>query len=684
MLVFLQNSLIMAVLALLVLWALPHLAKRYSARSLYFVLVVLAVGFLIPVRPQFAPPVVHIDAGRAAQPIFSNVLPPAAAAGQAVQPAAAPVSPSITPLQLIFLLWLLGCLVSLGARLFTHARFMRTLRRWGKPVEDAGCLALFDAAKREVGVAANVGLCLFPFTATPMLVGFVRPRILLQDVSYSPEQLRWVFHHELAHYKRRDLWLKLLSLVVLSVQWFNPVAYLLAKKLNDQCEIACDADVTRFADLDTRQVYSETILSVVRKQSGVRSALSTSFNGSLRGLKRRLAAIMDMRGKRFGLVAVCAVLALSLCSGMLVACTAQPAGGGAPSVPPASSAPEALQNTKAPAPVQAMAEGRSANYRLLARLAELDTAQTVGRYNAALAATCEEAGTDLFTLMAEVSEDFGQDVAKDPLYSFWAGTLAHSSSELFASIIGGQEEAFVSVNANRVKYEDGFTPQGLPQEEAAALLKGAAAGQENWPVDTFCYVNCMITYALPDPEALTVDEREASFAQIQNGLQAHINGLDERAIGTLAEKDIEPEMQRIIATNLHPGIELLGTLLRVDTPESLDAAAGQVPETNWAGEDVVYELPDYFYLKTEGRSSWNYGNSLTVAVPMSFHITMVTDSGAAALGIRAQETGEYVLPSRDYAFGTDTETVVLQPGQYDIVCQFSGHYGSLVVEGTAV
>ena len=71
-----------------------------------------------------------------------------------------------------------------------------------------------------------------------MILGLFRPVLILPQMELSQQQLAFIFRHELAHYKRRDLWIKWMFLLVQSVHWFNPLVHILAKKANLDLEKA--------------------------------------------------------------------------------------------------------------------------------------------------------------------------------------------------------------------------------------------------------------------------------------------------------------------------------------------------------------------------------------------------------------------------------------------------------------
>lgn len=84
-----------------------------------------------------------------------------------------------------------------------------------------------------------------PGAVSPLVWAIGRsPRLLLPSALWGrlePILQDSLLVHELAHLKRRDHWVRLLELAVLSVYWWNPVAWWASRALRDAEERCCDA-----------------------------------------------------------------------------------------------------------------------------------------------------------------------------------------------------------------------------------------------------------------------------------------------------------------------------------------------------------------------------------------------------------------------------------------------------------
>lgn len=117
--------------------------------------------------------------------------------------------------------------------------------------------------------ARRVGLTVSPEVSSPMLVGLIRPTILLpaKCAELSGYELECVLRHELAHRSNGDLWVKLVIRLLCRIMWWNPCVYLLQRDLDSILEHKCDLTVTRAMGELERVGYLQTILDAFRRSS---------------------------------------------------------------------------------------------------------------------------------------------------------------------------------------------------------------------------------------------------------------------------------------------------------------------------------------------------------------------------------------------------------------------------------
>lgn len=101
--------------------------------------------------------------------------------------------------------------------------------------------------------------------ASPLVCGLLSPKIYLptrMDFA-NTELLRHILCHETMHIRRHDNLMKSAMLPVLCVHWFNPLVWIMSKRLSSDLEAACDEAVLRFYhDEEAGKSYALCLLSM--------------------------------------------------------------------------------------------------------------------------------------------------------------------------------------------------------------------------------------------------------------------------------------------------------------------------------------------------------------------------------------------------------------------------------------
>ena len=295
----------------------PLLDKRYSAKWRYGAWLAMAVLLLLaPVQwgrflPQApAEPPVVIEVPR----LEVTVSPQAGLTFQ--QPSAGVLRPDPVPRPVISLekaltaLWLSGTAAFMSYYLLGTWRFTRRARRWSRPA-GGDAAQVYEAVRQEMGLTATPLLAVSFAVDSPMAVGLFRPRLLLPEECFESRQLAFILRHELTHYRRRDLWYKLVLLAANALHWFNPLIWLLRREAEQDLELTCDGAVVSGADDETRRAYSEALLASIRPRKG-RAVLSTHFSSGKAAMKERFRNILGKRGRKRGLTVLTAALTVTV------------------------------------------------------------------------------------------------------------------------------------------------------------------------------------------------------------------------------------------------------------------------------------------------------------------------------------------------------------------------------------
>ena len=353
----LRLSLQMSILLLLSFLGNKWLTRRFAAQARCFLWMAFSIRLLIPASLSFALP----SWGAEIQKATEAALPSAAQVGQAEAPAFVDVLPmgstagfaapaeisygQISAGEGIALLWLIGAVCFLLAHVGIHVFHMRFLRAHSEIVCGGGQQDLLEQIREELHVRRNLPVWICGKVDSPMLTGLFHPTLILPRTGFSQEQRMFIFRHELAHYKRRDLWTKWVFLLAQSVHWFNPLVHILAKKANLDLENACDDTVLKGKDRLYRKAYGTVLLDVLTNQTHA-VPLSTHFIGRKEEMIGRFRNMINTAPKKKGYGFLCCVLVgMVLLTSTLYPAPAQAVSAGASSQP--QSTPEEIAETRA-------------------------------------------------------------------------------------------------------------------------------------------------------------------------------------------------------------------------------------------------------------------------------------------------------------------------------------------------
>lgn len=281
---------------ILVLLALRPLLKkaprRFSCLLWGLVAIRLALPFSFESRVSMVP-----QAAAAPQKIAQTLNPgqmnwvsPAALTANPL-PAAEAAAPAFSPTSLIPLVWGLGIAAML---LYAAVSYFRL--------------------SRQVRLSAPIGKRVYrcDTISTPFILGIVNPKIFLPS-DLDERTAVSVLAHEQAHLRRGDHLWKPLGYVLLSIYWFNPLCWVAYFLFCRDVEQACDEAVIERMDTQQKKDYSAALLACAAPNRVQICPLAFAEVG----VKQRIAGVLNYRKPKFWVVALAALLCVSLTAGLL-------------------------------------------------------------------------------------------------------------------------------------------------------------------------------------------------------------------------------------------------------------------------------------------------------------------------------------------------------------------------------
>lgn len=312
----LSLSLSVTPIIILLLCLNPILKKRYSAKWRYILWIAVSVCLLLP----FFYVKNFLMFLKVTETVPSELLPSTSVAvGQL---------PKINPInfnnandsfgKIMIVIYFVGVIIYLAYVIFSYVGFRRDIFRWSKVATNHEIQTILKEEKKRLNIKRNIPIFMCKKVSSPMLVGLVRPRLVLPLETYTPEELRMILTHELVHLKRNDILIKTILMAASVIHWFNPSVHLMVNQANKDMEQSCDDYVLNGCDVEEKKNYCNIILKMaLLNNNAAGPVFSTNIVSSRKNLESRIIGIFDSSKKKRGIIILIALILFVIISGTL-------------------------------------------------------------------------------------------------------------------------------------------------------------------------------------------------------------------------------------------------------------------------------------------------------------------------------------------------------------------------------
>ncbi|ABF42298.1 peptidase M56, BlaR1 [Candidatus Koribacter versatilis Ellin345] len=193
-------------------------------------------------------------------------------------------------------LWAIGTTVGI-LRIAAGLMRLRQLRSNAVGIAPASLPVATAAKLQNDGGWRDVLILRSDEVSVPMVIGFVRPAILLPSSlvpQLSEEELDVIVLHEMAHIRRWDDWTNLVQKVVKAVFFFHPAVWWIDGRLTLEREMACDEMV--LAQSPSAKAYAGFLISFHEKlQSAGAPVLVQALVSKVSQLAERVTEILEAK-----------------------------------------------------------------------------------------------------------------------------------------------------------------------------------------------------------------------------------------------------------------------------------------------------------------------------------------------------------------------------------------------------
>lgn len=185
---------------------------------------------------------------------------------------------SITPIVLSLSCWAIVALAKV-CRLWYGYRQCRAGLRLLPQNENEAVWQITEDLRVQLGFKRQIGIRVSHTIQTPFSFGFLHPMIILPALPFSREEWEYVLRHEVSHFRKGDMWIKLSLEAMKAVYWWHPGTYFLCRHASKALEIRADKGVSATLSETERLKYAKCLVNVAkRKGNHTATALGLTFD----------------------------------------------------------------------------------------------------------------------------------------------------------------------------------------------------------------------------------------------------------------------------------------------------------------------------------------------------------------------------------------------------------------------
>lgn len=200
-------------------------------------------------------------------------------------------------------IWTAGCILTTLYFLYNIYKIYR-IQKYTYPItaeNEPELYSEYTSCMEELNIKRSVSLYASCSISSPVSYGLIRPKIMIpqdMDIELSAQDLRYIFLHELQHYKHKDAVLNYVSCIFQILYWFNPLIWYGFRVMRKDREIACDHSVIRTVGREHAASYGYTLIRYAEKlrQNVFLSPLSR-LGGEKKVIVQRIREIADYKSE---------------------------------------------------------------------------------------------------------------------------------------------------------------------------------------------------------------------------------------------------------------------------------------------------------------------------------------------------------------------------------------------------
>ena len=180
-------------------------------------------------------------------------------------------SSALNQLNSIFIpIWIIGCLITILyfayniIKIYSIRKSAYLISKENEP----DLYRQYSECLNELRIKRKVSLYASCNISSPVSYGLLHPKVIIpqdMDILLSNEDVRFIFLHELLHYRHKDAALNYITCILQVIYWFNPFIWYGFRELQKDREIACDSSVIHIVGKSQSTNYGYTLIKYAQR-----------------------------------------------------------------------------------------------------------------------------------------------------------------------------------------------------------------------------------------------------------------------------------------------------------------------------------------------------------------------------------------------------------------------------------
>ncbi|WDV45375.1 M56 family metallopeptidase [Clostridiaceae bacterium M8S5] len=196
--------------------------------------------------------------------------------------------------KIAYILWIIGVIILTAYTIYANIKLYLKINM-SRITTDEKLNEILVKSKKKMTINKMVKLIVINEVKSAAIFGLFKPKLLLSGPvinKLTDNEVKHIILHELSHLKRMDIVTKWIMTVIQIIHWFNPIVWYSFYRMDQDCEVACDAKALNYIETKDHKQYGFTIIKLIEIFSRSNYTPGTlGIVGNKSNIKRRIEMI---------------------------------------------------------------------------------------------------------------------------------------------------------------------------------------------------------------------------------------------------------------------------------------------------------------------------------------------------------------------------------------------------------